>query len=460
MNEDVLFPKLPPDQIECLLPYGQEVRLEPGDTLFREGEPESEFFVIREGEVRITKAVAGAETTLRVHGAGEFTGALSIFQGTDSIATGRAVSPCRLLRVDREGFGALLTACPEIAVTMLLAMAERRPEAETMTRQREKLAALGKLSAGLAHELNNPAAAARRAAADLRETLRRLNPLTLKLGELCLTPDVRAWLTGFAEEMMARGQSAASDDVLACSDAEDAVGDWLDVRGIPDGWELAPALVGAGLDPGGLDALAGRVGDAALPDTLAWLAAAAAADDLARQVEGSAGRISELVGAIKSYSYMDRAPTQDVDVHEGLDSTLTILGHKLKAIKVVKNYDRTLPRLAAFGGELNQVWTNLIDNAADALDGQGRGTLTVRTAREGKYALVEIADDGPGIPEDIQARVFEPFFTTKGVGKGTGLGLDISYRIVVDRHHGELCVESRPGDTRFQARLPLNVEAS
>ena len=456
MNEDALFPKLTSKQIECLLPFGQEVRLEPGETLFAEGDPESEFFVVMEGELRITKLVTGVETTLHVHAAGEFTGALSMFNDGISIATARATKSSRLLRIDRNGFKEMFTACPQVTSTILFAMAERRPEAETLTRQREKLASLGKLSAGLAHELNNPAAAARRAAADLRETLQGLQPLTLKLGELCLSHDVREWLTGFTQEIMARDSAPDAGDPLARSDREDAVCDWLGAHDVPDGWDLAPTLAEAGLDAARLDALAGRVGAAALGDTLAWLNAAVNADALARQVEQSAGRISELVGAIKSYSYMDQAPRQEIDVHEGLDSTLTILGHKLKNITVTRKYDRSIPRFPAYGSELNQVWTNLIDNAADAMGGQGR--LTVRTACEGDTALVEIGDDGPGIPADVLPRIFEPFFTTKAMGQGTGLGLDMSYRIVINRHHGDICVESVPGDTRFQVRLPLKGE--
>ena len=455
MNEDLLFPKLSPDQIECLRPFGRELCLGPGETLFGEGDPENEFFVIVEGELRVTKTVAGEETTLHVHQGGEFTGALSMFNDGISIATARATQRCCLLRIDRDGFKEMFTVCPQVTSTILFAMAERRPEAETLTRQREKLAALGKLSAGLAHELNNPAAAARRAAGQLRETLRDLQPLTLKLGELCLSAEVREWLTGFTREVFGQAPGPAADDPLARSDREDAVGDWLDAQGIAQGWELAPTLAEAGLDPVRLETLAERVGDAALADTLAWLAAAHAAHDLARQVEQSAGRISDLVGAIKSYSYMDQSPRQEIDVHEGLDSTLTILGHKLKNIAVSRDYDRALPRFQAYGSELNQVWTNILDNAADAMG--GRGKLTVRTARENDYALVEIGDDGPGIPPDVQPRIFEPFFTTKEMGQGTGLGLDMSYRIVVGRHHGEICVESRPGDTRFQVRLPLNA---
>ena len=458
MNEDLLFPKLAPAQVESLLPFGREVCLESGETLFTEGDPENEFFVLTEGELRVTKQIGGGETTLRVHKSGDFTGALSLFNDGISIATGRAVRRCRLIGIDRDGFGKILAAYPQVAATILFAMAERRPEAEILTQQREKLTALGKLSAGLAHELNNPAAAARRATGQLRETLRTLQPLTLTLGGYCQAPGTREWLTQLASELSEHRPAPGADDPLARSDREDSMSGWLDAHGVPDGWDLAPTLIEAGLDEAQLEALALRVGDAALGDTLAWLAAVHASHDLSRQVEQSVGRISDLVGAIKEYSYMDQASRQEIDVHDGLESTLTILGHKLKAIEVTRDYDRSLPRLPAYGSELNQVWTNIIDNAADAMEGRGR--LTIRTARENDCALVEIGDDGPGILPDVQTRIFEPFFTTKEIGHGTGLGLDISYRIIVGRHHGELCVESKPGDTRFQIRLPLNSQTA
>lgn len=455
MDTEELFPKLSPEQIACLEPIGQEVCLEPGETLFTEGGPEREFYVLVEGQLRIIKQAAGSETTLRVHEPGEFTGALSVFRDGVSIATGRAVGSCRLIRIDRDRFGQVLAACPDVAETVLFAMAERRPMAEAQTRQQEKLAALGKLSAGLAHELNNPAAAARRAAADLRETLARLPSLTMSVAMTGLSSEAHPCLLAFLAELSADDNKHIAEDALARSDREDALGDWLDAHHVSQGWELVPALAEAHLDTARLDTLAEHVGEAALPAVLAWLAAAAAADDLAHQVEHSAERISELVLAVKSYSYRDQAPQQEIDVHEGLESTLKIMGYKLRGIQIVREYDHSLPRLTAYGGELNQVWTNIIHNAADAMSGQG--TLTLHTARENQDVLVEIIDSGPGIPEDVLPHIFDPFFTTKDVGEGTGLGLDTAHRIIVARHHGEIGAESRPGETRFQVRLPLTA---
>jgi signal transduction histidine kinase len=255
-------------------------------------------------------------------------------------------------------------------------------------------------------------------------------------------------------EERARAGGAAHLRALETGDREDELADWLDERGVPDSFDLASTFVAAGLDVGWLSRL-GEVSGAQLGAVLRWFWARLEIISLVDELESSAGRISTLVGAIKDYSQMDRAPYGETDVHEGLESTLVILGHKLKGgVEVLRDYDHDLPLVPGSPGELNQVWTNLIDNAIDAMDGRGR--LRLRTAREGDTVLVEVGDEGPGIPPELQKRVFEPFFTTKDVGKGTGLGLDVSYRIVVQRHHGDLRVESSPGDTRFQARLPLS----
>jgi len=449
-RQEHLFPKLTEVEIECLRPLGTEAALAQGETLFSEGQPEQEFYVVLEGSLKVTRKIAGEDTLLVVHEPGEYTGALSMFNGDPSIATGHATAPTRVLRLQAAEFKGIIVACPALAGEILGVMAQRRPEADALAQQREKMAALGKLSAGLAHELNNPAAAARRAAARLRESLVTLQRSAFELGERRLSDaqkDLLLDVQGKAE--------APALDALALSEREDALADWMDVRDIPESCALAGAMAEGGLTEETLETLAAQIPEpAALAASLAWLGSSLEAVALLRTTEQSADRISDLVTAIKAYSYMDQAPTQEVDVRASLETTLTILRFKWKhGVEIVRDYAPDLPCITAYGSELNQVWTNLMDNALDALD--GRGHLFVRTAREDDQILVEIGDDGPGIPEDIQARIFEPFFTTKGVGQGTGLGLDTAYRIVVTRHHGDLRVTSEPGSTRFQVRLPI-----
>jgi signal transduction histidine kinase len=254
--------------------------------------------------------------------------------------------------------------------------------------------------------------------------------------------------------------AAAPLDPLARSDQEDGLAVWLEDRGVADAWDLAPALIAAGLDADRLGPIADQLPTVAFASAVAWLGATATAAGLVDEVKQGTARISELVAAVKRYSYMDQAPSQEVDLHEGLESTLTMLGDALRGITIVRDYDRSLPRITAYGSELNQVWTNLLDNAADAIGSGGApGHIRIRTARENDRVLVEIADNGPGIPPETRDHIFEPFFTTKGVGDGTGLGLDISRRIVVGHHHGDIRVLSTPGDTRFQVRLPLGDRA-
>ena len=445
-----LFPTLSEEDIECLLPHGVEIALAHGEALFSQGEPEHEFYVVLEGSLKVTRKIAGEDVLLVTHGPGQYSGALSMFTGDPSIATGRATAPMRVLRLQADRFKDILVACPTIAGDMLAVMAHRRPEADALAQQRDKMASLGKLSAGLAHELNNPAAAARRAAARLREALVTLQRSAFELGERRLSDAQKELLL----DVQGRAEPPALN-ALALSDREDALADWLDARGVPEGSILAGALAEGGLTEETLETLADQLPESdALAEGLAWLASSLEAVALLRTVEQSADRISGLVTAIKAYSYMDQAPSQEVDVRASLETTLTILQFKCKGgVEVVRDYAPDLPCITAYGSELNQVWTNLMDNALDALGGKGH--LFVRAAREDDHVLVEIGDDGPGIPEDIQSRIFDPFFTTKDVGEGTGLGLDTAYRIVVTRHHGDIRVVSRPGDTRFQVRLPI-----
>jgi signal transduction histidine kinase len=321
--------------------------------------------------------------------------------------------------------------------------------------QRERLLALGSLSAGLTHELNNPAAAAVRATSTLRERVAGMRQKLAKIAGGVWDRRQLETLIELQERAVEFVAKAPDLSPLDAADREDAMSDWFDEHGLRSGFEMAPTFVQAGIDVEWLDQVADIVDDEMLEGAVRWLSYTLETELLMNEIEDSTTRISTLVSAAKQYSQMDRAPHQVLDVHELLDSTLLMLSRKIGSVRVVKEYDRSLPDIPVYGAELNQVWTNLIDNALQAMNGDG--TLTVRTSRVGDSIQVEIGDTGPGIPDEIVGRIFEPFFTTKPVGEGTGLGLDISWRIVVNKHHGDLSVESRPGDTRFRVRLPLRA---
>jgi len=458
-----LFADLTNEQLQWLSARSGQLSLSPGDFLFTEGDQATCFHVVLSGLLRITKQVEGQETEIDLHEAGMFTGDIGLLIGLPHVATARAVRPTHLLVFGADIFQQLVVMVPALGRAMLPLMMARVQGAEVLMREREKLAALGKLSAGLAHELNNPAAAGRRAAEQLGNTFGELHARTLQLTGLQLSPPQRAMLADVQGEGRHRAKQAETApplDPLAQNDQEEAVVTWLEEHRIPDGWQLAPTLVTARLNIGWLDALGEHFPADVLPAVLRWLEAMLSAESLVKEVGQSTARISELVGAVKTYSHMDQAPQQEVDIHEGLESTLTILKHKLKggSIAVTREYASDLQRIPAYGSELNQVWTNLIDNAIDALNTEeGRDKhLWLRTSRDGERVLVEIVDNGPGIPLEVQARIFQPFFTTKRMGEGTGLGLDVSYCIVVNRHHGDLRVTSKPGNTRLQVRLPMS----
>nr|MBA2680598.1 hypothetical protein [Ktedonobacteraceae bacterium] len=325
-------------------------------------------------------------------------------------------------------------------------------------REREKLAALGKMSAGLSHELNNPASAGRRAADQLQTTFSELQSLTLQLAGFSFSYKQQQYLARLPE-IARENATRPAPDALELSDQEYSVLDWLEKHSIGDSWELASTLVTTGFVDDELTMLEQSFDDDQLNVVVCWLVATISSQELINAVSTSTARILELVDAVKSYSHMDEAPLQEVDVHEGLESTLKIMEYDLRDIMVTRDYDLSLPHITVYGSELNQVWTNLIDNAADAmrtLKREEENRLLIHTACDGAFILVEIIDNGPGIAPDVQNRIFQPFFTTKSVGEGTGLGLDISYRIVVNRHFGDIRVQSVPGETRFQVRLPTD----
>jgi signal transduction histidine kinase len=461
-----LFEKLSHDQLVWLCREGRIELFEPGP-VYSEGDPATCFYVLLSGTVVMSRLVGGDDVEVgRTSSVGVYSGAFNAYLGDRVpqiyLQSLRVTEPSRFFVLDAVKFAQLMNDWFPMAVHLLEGLFFGQKNTQEAIGQRERLLALGSLSAGLTHELNNPASAAVRATASLRE---RVAGMRHKLAMIAAHPKDPATLTALMrlqEEAAARVAKAPALTPLEASDREDTITDWLDEQGVTNGWDLAATFTQAGLDTAWLDQVSATMADSstdalALDSSLRWISYTVETELLMNEIEDSVTRISTLVGATKQYSQLDRAPYQVVDVHDLLDSTLLMLGGKIgDRITVVKDYDRALPRIPAYPGELNQVWTNLIDNAVAAMN--GTGTLTVRTALDRDQALVEFGDTGPGVPPDIQGRIFEPFFTTKPVGQGTGLGLDISFRIVANRHHGDLRVRSEPGDTRFQVWLPLTVQ--
>jgi signal transduction histidine kinase len=452
-----LFEKLDDEQLARLCREGHVEVIEPGWVL-REGEPAESFYVLLEGSVALYRRVGADDVEInRTEARGVYGGAFQAYLG-DRIRqvynnSLRANVRSRFYVLGAEEFAKLMREWFPMALHLLEGLFFGTQSTQQVLQQRERLLALGSLSAGLTHELNNPAAAAVRATSSLRD---RLTDMRRTLGTLAETFDREtvASLVRLQEAAIERVKAAPKLSPMEVTDLEEQLGEWLDDRGVADGWDLAPVFVQAGLGEEFLEQVVEAVGSGDFEPAVRWVSRAVEAELLMGEIQDSTTRVSNLIAAAKQYSQMDRAPYQVVDVHELLDSTLAMLAPKLgDDIVVTKEYDRSVPPIPAYAAELNQVWTNLIDNAIGAMAGSGR--LTIRTSADDEFLSVRIGDTGPGVPEEIRSRIFEPFFTTKPFGEGTGLGLDISWRIVVNKHHGDLRLESQPGETWFVVRLPL-----
>jgi len=442
-----VFHDLPDEQLDWFLEHATELRLAPGDIYVRSGDPADRMMVVLEGELQIQ--FEGSNENVFTISAGAVTGLLPYSRMTVFPGTGRAVRPSRVLTFPAVLFDQLLSRMPELGRRLVATMVDRTRETTRREQQRDRLAALGKLSAGLAHELNNPAAAVRRNAQQLRCSVGEYRKSVSELEGIQLTEGERSAIETFETSCCS---SRPETDVLKASQIQDEIEAALRQHGIDDGWQYASSLVESGVQPEPLNLMLEAVRRNVAEPALKRVSALMEINDLLAELENSTTRISDLVRAVKEYSYMDQAPVQDVDLTKGLENTLTIMAHKLKkGVTIKRDYHPTPLLVNSYGSELNQVWTNIIDNAIDAMHGQGE--LRIKTFAEGDCAVVEIGDSGPGIPAEIQSHIFEPFFTTKGVGEGTGLGLDTSLRIV-RKHRGSINVTSVPGDTRFQIRLP------
>ena len=449
-----VFADLPDDQIAWFIGESQELQLKAGDLALNAGDPADAMFVILEGSLQ-ARGELGGETIVFDITQGNVTGRLPFSRMKQFTIAVRSITDSRVLRFPASQFQDLVQKMPELATRLVGLMSDRIRETTRMEQQRDRLAALGKLSAGLAHELNNPASAAKRAASQLRDLLKRVRDASHDLGRRELTPAQKSEIEKL--EAAITHYNEPPPDALTLSGLEDELDSLLRSHGQSDLWQLAGDLARKNVQPAALQSLFKILDDGTARAALLRIAASVEIAELLKEIESSTSRISDLVCAIKEYTYMDQSPVQNVDIVKSLETTLTILNHKLKhGVTVQRDYQRIPLLVNSFGSELNQIWTNLIDNAIDAMG--GKGELRVRTYRDGPCVAVEIGDNGPGIPAEVRAHIFEPFFTTKGVGEGTGLGLDTVQRIV-KKHRGTIQVTSKPGDTRFQVWLPLS-EAS
>ncbi len=448
-----LFADLPDDDLDRLCAVVLEEQLPLDEILFNEGDIGDKAYVIMEGEIDILKESGGQTVLLATRKAGEVIGEMSLLDQAPRFASGRSRTGCKLLSISHENLGHLLDTSPSAARVMLSTITNRLRSTELVLRQSEKMAQLGTLTAGIAHELNNPASAARRGAEHLDSAVRDLQQTYQKIISLGFSKEQWDAAAEYYELAQKRAVQTIDLDSLERSDREESIETWLDENQLEKSWEHAPILVNLGLNIADLEKFKKTFSGSLLDASLKWICTIFTIFSLLAEINQGTTRIAEIVKSLKSYVYLDQAPKQLIDIHEGLDNTLIMLRSKITSgIDLERHYADDLPKIQAHGSELNQVWTNIIDNAVDAIDGEGK--ITIRTRKKDDWIIVEIEDSGPGIPEDVQQNLFSPFFTTKPVGKGTGLGLNISFNII-QKHNGQIKVTSKPGKTQFSVHLPI-----
>lgn len=453
LRKSPLFEGLSDQELQQLVDNANPVTLRTGETLMKQGEPGDSAYVVIEGGFEIQKQSGPSVIKIDVRQPGEIIGEMALLSNAPRSATVVAVCDSQTLQISQDAFENLLSTSPSATMAVLHWVMARLSQNESLLHQQEKMAALGTMSAGLAHELNNPAAAAQRSASLLRGTPTKWLELTHQLEQLAFKENQSDWLNDFMQEATRRFRKPIKLDALEKIDLVDQLQEWLEANGIESAWEVAPTLVNFGWNVESLGELKNK---SFFKGAIEWLGVGSTIVTQLYEIQNTTERISQIVRAMKSYTYLDQAPLLEVDVHEGLENTLVIMEHKLKqGVTVKREYSQDLPHIEAYASELNQVWTNLIDNAVDAMS--GKGEITIRTYEESDQIVVEIVDNGPGIPENIRTRILEPFYTTKPPGQGTGLGLYITHDIVVNRHHGLLQIKSKPGETKFKITLPKRI---
>ena len=457
LRKSPLFQGLSDEELQQLMDMAEPVSLRAGDFLIRQGDPGDAAYVLIVGDFEVQKQSGQSLIKIDVRNPGDMVGEMALLSRAPRSASVIAKTDGEVLRIPQEAFEKLLLSSTTAAMAVLHWVMARLTQNESLLHQQEKMAALGTMSAGLAHELNNPAAAAQRSASQLKETQSKWLSLTHQIERLASQENQTDWFDDFMQEASRRFESPLKLETLERIDLVDQLQAWLEASGIESAWELAPAMINFGWDSESLEELKSSLSPSLFSLCIQWLGMGCLMMGLLSEVLQTTERISQIVRAVKSYTYLDQAPLLEVDVHEGLENTLVIMQHKLKkGVTIKREYSPNLPRIEAYASELNQVWTNIIDNAVDAM--KGKGEIKIKTYEEDQRVIVEITDNGPGIPEDIQSRIFEPFFTTKAPGHGTGLGLHISHDIIANRHHGQLLVESKPGETKFRVILPKQIK--